>query len=781
MRRSDIFTFIVLFIMVAAILGSIIAGEWLPGLQVAMWTVALSVLSGIALSYSNFPSFAAHITASIYGLFVVAVLGGTRPEVAIAGPWRERITLMIEKVASWVREAMNNGSSKETLIFLLLVVGLIWMLGYSAAWYSFRHRRIWHVILPAGVTLLANVYQYNGNNSMAPYLILYLVCALLLLVQSHFSDRETEWLRERVRFTPSLRASFLLAGGLIGLVALLFSWRLTAVASTPDTLRMLQRLNTPYNEVLARWNRMFASLNNYNLRNVDRFGKSLPLEGPRNLSPEPVMLVSVAEGRHFWRAQNLDTYDGSAWHNSSTEQRSLEPYDMSIPLPKYDYRGNVTADFTLFRGTDSLLASSQPVLASVATNATLAKMDDGGIELQQLALSVPLLAGNRYATAGSTSTADPVQLQIASTQYPAWITDRYLQLPNNISDRVKALGQNIVSKAGALNSFDQAVAIESYLRTNIEYDEKLDAPPVGVEASEYILYMTKRAYCNYYATAMIVMLRSMGVPARMAVGYANGMLDNTGQSTTPEEGRVNYLVRGTDAHAWVEVFFPEYGWVEFEPTAGQPPIDRRLSENDLAKKTAQERGVSLPPPTPTPSPIPAAGSTQQPGQPAATTTPTPNPQSGSNAAQPPSANNLLKQALDRLLNSFLPYLLLLPIAYFGARFGLRWAERAGLTGLPIIAQIYGMLLRWMSWMGIGKDHTLTPFERAEEFAANVPEAGASARRITELYVARRFSREGLQASPNTEANEIQAIWANIRRALPKVWLRLRILRRSIRH
>ena len=229
------------------------------------------------------------------------------------------------------------------------------------------------------------------------------------------------------------------------------------------------------------------------------------------------------------------------------------------------------------------------------------------------------------------------------------------------------------------------------------------------------------------------------------------------------------------------MFFPEYGWVEFEPTAGQPPIDRRLSENDLAKKTAQERGVSLPPPTPTPSPIPAAGSTQQPGQPAATTTPTPNPQSGSNAAQPPSANNLLKHALDRLLNSFLPYLLLLPIAYFGARFGLRWAERAGLTGLPIIAQIYGMLLRWMSWMGIGKDHTLTPFERAEEFAANVPEAGASARRITELYVAHRFSRAGLQASPNTEANEIQAIWANIRRALPKVWLRLRILRRSIRH
>lgn len=769
--------------MVAAVLGSIIAGEWLPGLQVTLWVVALSVLSGMALSFSNFPSLAAHITSTIYGLFVIAVIGGIRADVAAAGPWRDRIYLMADKIDSWVRQAINNGSSKETLIFLLLVAGLIWMLGYSAAWYSFRHRRIWHVVLPAGVTLLANVYQYTGDNSMALYLVLYLVCALVLLVQSHFADRESEWLRERVRFSAGLRKNFLGAGLMIGLLALVFSWRVTAVASTPDTLRMLQRLNTPYNEMLARWNRMFSSLNNYNLREVDRFGKSLPLEGPRNLSPEPVMLVSVANGRHFWRAQTLDTYDGKTWFNSATEQKDLEPYDMRIPLPSFDYRSNVTADFTLFRGTDSLLASSQPILASVATHATLARMNDGGIELQQLALSVPLLPGNRYATAGSTSKADPVQLQIAGTDYPAWVSEHYLQVPSNVTERVKTLAQNIVSKAGATSPFDQARAIEYYLRTNIAYDEKLDAPPPGVEASEYILYMTKRAYCNYYATAMVVMLRSQGVPARMAIGYANGTLDTTDAPVEPGtngDTRVNYLVRGTDAHAWVEVFFPGYGWVEFEPTAGQPPIDRRLSENDLTK-TEQERGVSLPPPTPTPTAAPATSSTQQPGQAQATVTPTPLPQGGNSPTPPPPTSNTLQQWLNRLGNSFLPYLLILPLLYVLARFGLRWAERAGLAGLPMVAQSYGMLVRWMAWLGIGRNSSLTPFERADEFASRAPEVGPSAKRLTELYVARRFSREGLKMTHPGEAREAQAVWHAIRTALPKLWLRLRILPRRNSH
>lgn len=799
MRRSDLFTFIILIIMVAAVLGSIVAAEWVPGLQPIMWAVVLSILAGTALAYSQFPGFAAHITSSIYGLFVVTVIAGTRADIATAGPWRERIFLIVDKTNEWVRQAMANGSSKETLIFVLILGALLWTLGYTAAWYSFRfdQRRIWHVILPAGVTLFANAYQYSGDNSMAPYQVLYLVAALVLLVQSHFADRESEWMRERIRFAPKLRSNFMAVGIIIGIISLIFSWQLTAVAATPATVKMLQKLNTPYNELLARWNRMFSSVNNYNLRDVDRFTRQLPLGGPRNLSPEPVMLVSVAEGRYFWRAQTLDNYDGATWANTVPDTQELEPYDTRIPLPRYDARNNITADFTLFRGTDSLLSASQPILASVATQATVEHMDGNSVELQQLALAVPLLPGNRYATAGSMNAADATQLRIASNDYPAWVTQRYLQIPNALSDKVKTLAQNIVNKDQADTAYDKAAAIERYLRDNIEYDEKLDAPPPGVEASEYILYMTHRAYCHYYATAMVMMLRSLGVPSRMAIGYAQGNIDNEAVAnlgaavpkTNELDKRVNYLVRGTDAHAWVEVFFPEYGWVEFEPTAAQPPLDRNDSRQREDKGTKkEEKGVALP--TPTPSPQPNSAATQQPNQAEATATPKPAAPSPQNQGTPPnpSASDVLKNVLNRLWNSFLPYLLLVPLLYVGARFGLRWAEKAGFTGLPIIAQVYGMFSRWMGWMGITTDHTLTPFERAEVFAERAPEVGTSARRITQLYVARRYSRNGLgnadapnkanPVAPDSDSAEISQIWQRLRQELPRLWLRLRLPNRA---
>ncbi len=138
--------------------------------------------------------------------------------------------------------------------------------------------------------------------------------------------------------------------------------------------------------------------------------------------------------------------------------------------------------------------------------------------------------------------------------YPTWVTDRYLQLPGDFPETVKALAENLtVNKS---NAYDVATGIEGYLR-NIPYSLKVAPPPAGRDGVEWFLMEQGMGFCNYFASAMVTMLRSVGIPARMVIGFAPGDWD---------PGRESWIVRGKHYHSWPEVYFPEFGWVEFEPT-----------------------------------------------------------------------------------------------------------------------------------------------------------------------------------------------------------------------
>jgi len=154
------------------------------------------------------------------------------------------------------------------------------------------------------------------------------------------------------------------------------------------------------------------------------------------------------------------------------------------------------------------------------------------------------------------------QLRSAGSDYPEWVQDRYLALPDQVPDRVLALARDLT--ATEPTPYDRALAIESYLRT-FAYTLDVPSPPFYRDVADYFLFDLQRGHCDYYATAMAVLARAAGLPARLVLGYAGGTYD---------ADNVRYLVTEADAHAWVEVYFPEYGWVEFEPTAGRPPIER---------------------------------------------------------------------------------------------------------------------------------------------------------------------------------------------------------------
>jgi hypothetical protein len=148
---------------------------------------------------------------------------------------------------------------------------------------------------------------------------------------------------------------------------------------------------------------------------------------------------------------------------------------------------------------------------------------------------------------------------ITNPAYPDDIKKMYLQLPPNMPKRISDLAHEITK--GITDPYDQVTAVTDWLRKNITYADTIDSAPQGKDIIDWFLFDYKRGYCNYYATSEVLLLRSLGIPARLAVGYAEGESEKNGDTFT---------VRRRDSHAWPEVFFPTFGWIEFEPTASQP-------------------------------------------------------------------------------------------------------------------------------------------------------------------------------------------------------------------
>jgi protein-glutamine gamma-glutamyltransferase len=152
---------------------------------------------------------------------------------------------------------------------------------------------------------------------------------------------------------------------------------------------------------------------------------------------------------------------------------------------------------------------------------------------------------------------DPAQMRAASTDYPAEIQDTYLQLPP-LDRRIPELAQKITTPGRS--SYDKAVLMEAYLRRNFRYTLNLTGSP-GHDPLAHFLFETKAGHCEYFASAMAVMLRAIGIPSREVNGFLPGEYNDLAG---------DYIVRASDAHSWVEAYFPGIGWTTFDPTPPGP-------------------------------------------------------------------------------------------------------------------------------------------------------------------------------------------------------------------
>ncbi len=314
-------------------------------------------------------------------------------------------------------------------------------------------------------------------------------------------------------------------------------------------------------------------------------------------------------------------------------------------------------------------------------------------------------AGDAYSVIGLQSVASPDDLRGAGEEYPAYVTARYLQLPESVTERTRQVAADVT--ADAATPYDKAVAIEGFLRETYPYEEKIASPPGSRDVVDWFLFDEQQGYCEYFASAMIVLLRAEGIPARMVTGFSPASWD------IAEQG---YLYRERQAHAWVEVFFPGYGWVPFEPTPG------RTGTTEAAATEA------APSPTPSPTPTPvatiAADGTALAQPPAVLPTPTA-------AAGSTGGTTLAAQARS----------IGLVLAVFATLVGGVWllVRVLGRRKTATAGSIYEQAVRISRRFGVSAGPTTTPREWAQRIEARSPDAARPAAWIAEVYSRERYA------------------------------------------
>lgn len=340
-----------------------------------------------------------------------------------------------------------------------------------------------------------------------------------------------------------------------------------------------------------------------------------------------------------------------------------------------------------------------------------------------------------YTVTGLASLASPSMLRQASTTYPDFVINRYLELPTTVTQRTRDLAKEVTTSAD--NPFDKAMAIQNFVRNRITYDENVGFPPNNQDVVDYVLFDSQKGYCEYYASSMIVMLRSLGIPARMVVGFY----------PAPYDASVGgFVYRQRYAHAWVEVFFPGYGWIPFEPTAARPPLD--YGTNGAQPETAPTATATI-------QPSPAAETVSQP-----TPTPVPpaaNPNSGSGQHQLASGRHETLGWISGLVVTILAVLAAVAVGIW------LW----GFRGLSLAGGLYARLLRIGRLVGVQRQPAMTPSEYADAIGRAVPPARDAAKYVADLYASERYGGRDVNANALQTG---QRAWRRVRHMAFLDWL-----------
>ncbi len=439
----------------------------------------------------------------------------------------------------------------------------IFLAGAWASWHAFRRHDPWRAVLFPAILLTGTIFfAHAGHFWAAAFIFAFTILAIAL----HLARDRQRWDALGVDYSPEISLDLFISGLLVATGVTLAALVAPNLILTPVTDAFWRVWAEPYGLLESRISPLFRELERPP-RSLVGGGEVSPAGMPRahllgagpELTEQVIMTVQMDDPEpgapefwsdYRWRGPTYAIYTGRGWDNPPPEEikrlAAGETWLKTMPADRRPLR----QEMRFLAGRPYwLYAEGEPVAADIGSRAFLL----GPENLMGMTANV-----RHYTVLSQAPTFDADNLRHAPADYPPALAI-YLQLPETTPQRIYDLAARIT--ADATNPYDQAIAIQNYLRTTYPYTLDVPMPPAGRDAVDYFLFDLRKGYCDYYASAMVVMARSLGVPARLAVGYAPGEYDAR---------KDRLVVREKDAHSWPELYFPGYGWIPFEPTAARP-------------------------------------------------------------------------------------------------------------------------------------------------------------------------------------------------------------------
>ena len=668
---------------------------------------------------------------------------------------------------SALRKWMGDLPGHPNALLLMSLVVMFLVTGLWTSWWVFRRRIGLVALLPTGTILAVEIIN-DTSLSLTFFTLVWLSAAAAVLLRLNFVALKESWRRRRLPRASDTAWTFGEVGVEATVAILAVAFLLVPPLSSTDISAVLiptsVRTDNFHPFGIGSSGSGRGSIGSIGYSEVVRPGSQLKAKS------ETVMVVSgdTPNLYPYWRGIALAGWDGIQWYElpSTTEvpvrQQPLVPAGVNIPrddLPtdsqrllvlQNSFRMLVPTDRTrgaVFSAGELLSVRNQPtnvrgILSSLPAPAagpvpSLVNVAGDKTEtayfdtVDRIRLARQLQPPYSYAVTEAIPNVDVADLQTAGTKYPSWVTP-YISLYYGArvaqgysvarDTEIAELARQIVNAAGAKTPYDQAKAIESWFIAKNRFTYTLTPPqaPTGVRPLDNFLFSSHKGFCQDFSTAMNVMLRTLGIPTRQMSGFGLGAFD---------EKSHQYTVNALDAHSWVEVYFPGYGWIPFEPTPDgiNGPINRPLTRAQL--------NVPLP----------------------ATTEPSSRPQRRANDPATDTSGTAGSTPFPdiwRLLLVVGGALLLLLV--LGLLVALRW-----LMSVNDVTRIWRRLLFLGNRLRVGRRAGDTPQEFGARLADSVPDLDAELRRLAELYTRASFRHGGLRPD---ELAEARSAWRRVRRS-----------------